>query len=666
MEPSQDDGFKWFGEGFEGFPKRLPEDCVEYAIYVVDEEIKTTAQLLAKLNEILKFANEAGKKLFKDYIWQRDEFALKINPDITKQNAATTTTSNSSDQKALPDNNTNTPLHLLGRTNFGDSIADEWLIVHFLLTLSTHFPTAWMRVHDSDGEFLLIEAASALPKWLNPDVADNRVWLNNGHLRIIPPSATSPNTKPHQATNLTLPTALTTILTAPSTLTISPYIEDEAFARTRAYPASIASTFHHTILPLPRKLALVLQRLPAAIAPAIEAFYLRDPVSLRPLMARDARALRFPPEDFVRTSVKVPRVGFAQLRGQVFAAPPAWAGLGGKGMENEKWSMGMKLACGFEMMLADEGAFGDRRVVREVGVLVGDVESGEEGLPGDGEVEGWGMREDGEEWLDVDYGDFEEELAGKKGKGGKRGGKAGGFGDVGAQENLRRMVRRFEEFAEGDDEAGLEGVGEDDDVDDEDEDDDSSVSSSGEDKDGSFDEAEFERAMKEMMGMPAADIEKSGLLEEARRLALEDEKEGDGRDDMDEDEETRKVMELMEKELKGHGALNLNNEKQKKSKASGEPDKPYSKAAGKKPTFFGPERPPGMVATTKQFEEEADEEIGPGDGELSSDDEDYNDVDLGLAQNMLEAFKGQAGMSGPAGNMMRAMGVNLPRDEGED
>lgn len=28
---------------------------------------------------------------------------------------------------------------------------------------------------DSDGEFLLIEAAGTLPAWIEPDVADNRV-----------------------------------------------------------------------------------------------------------------------------------------------------------------------------------------------------------------------------------------------------------------------------------------------------------------------------------------------------------------------------------------------------------------------------------------------------------------------------------------------------------
>jgi len=31
------------------------------------------------------------------------------------------------------------------------------------------------RIRDRDGEFLLIEAADSLPKWLNPDTAENRV-----------------------------------------------------------------------------------------------------------------------------------------------------------------------------------------------------------------------------------------------------------------------------------------------------------------------------------------------------------------------------------------------------------------------------------------------------------------------------------------------------------
>lgn len=52
---------------------------------------------------------------------------------------------------------------------------DEWLIVYILRELSKQFPDLWIKVVDTDGEFLLIEAANALPRWLNPEIADNRV-----------------------------------------------------------------------------------------------------------------------------------------------------------------------------------------------------------------------------------------------------------------------------------------------------------------------------------------------------------------------------------------------------------------------------------------------------------------------------------------------------------
>lgn len=64
---------------------------------------------------------------------------------------------------------------LYGRVNFGDSVEDEWLIVYILRELSSQFPSLWIRVADTDGEFLLVEAANVLPQWLNPDIADNRV-----------------------------------------------------------------------------------------------------------------------------------------------------------------------------------------------------------------------------------------------------------------------------------------------------------------------------------------------------------------------------------------------------------------------------------------------------------------------------------------------------------
>jgi hypothetical protein len=54
-------------------------------------------------------------------------------------------------------------------------VEDEWLVVYLLRELSKRFESLWIKVVDTDGEFLLIEAANALPRWLNPEIADNRV-----------------------------------------------------------------------------------------------------------------------------------------------------------------------------------------------------------------------------------------------------------------------------------------------------------------------------------------------------------------------------------------------------------------------------------------------------------------------------------------------------------
>lgn len=44
---------------------------------------------------------------------------------------------------------------------------------------------------------MLIEAAYALPRWLKPEIADNRVWLRRGCLHVVPlPNAAVPDLLP--------------------------------------------------------------------------------------------------------------------------------------------------------------------------------------------------------------------------------------------------------------------------------------------------------------------------------------------------------------------------------------------------------------------------------------------------------------------------------------
>lgn len=620
---------------FTNFPKRLPEDCVSYCIYLFSafstststnpssSSSTTPATLVTRLKAITTASSKLASSLLKSYIWQREAFSLALTIP----------------EPLSPDSKSPATPHLAGRTEFGDSIADEWLIVYLLRELSAQFPDAWIRVTDADGEFPLIEAANVLPKWLTPEVAENRVWLHAGKLQIIPREMGEGGRQ--VARPMGLGNALQFVRTREKEMIYSPIIEEEALYRLKGYPEKIEESMHTARVTVPRKLAYVLHRTPAHISAAVDAFYLRDPISLKPLKAKSKTKLTFPPDDLVTFSVKFTRVGYAQLKSQEFTPPASWAGAilrTGDAQAQSRAEMGMKVACGFEMLIADPQNK-NKRSVREIELLLDDLKSGEDELPSDAEITEWAQLDDNEKWLDVNFEDFEKELSGRKGASGEKE-KAGDFGDKGAQDNLRRIVERFEQFL-NDDSADADGIDLDDDMNDDtiddDDDDSDDLDISGEDREASFDEEEFQNMMKQMMGLtagemlmpqqsttgqpqgnalPSSEFPTTNRIEE---LDSSDDDEGEDKEDMQE------IMKRMERELNEFGALDL-----------GAPSTIRSQLAD-----------------------------GAGSTSAYSDNTDHVEEDPKyiLAKNLLESFKGQAGMSGPAGNLMNSMGFNFPRNE---
>lgn len=506
-------------------------------------------------------------------------------------------------------------------------------------------------------------------------------------------------------------------------------MEKEAFYRLTNYPAQINSSLHRALITIPRNLAFILHELPSVIAPAVEAFYLRDPIGLKPLHSTDSSGLTFPPNDLVTVSVKFTKVLFAQMRSQRFDAPPAWKGILNdaekkaktKGEEGKKeldrMEMAMKVTSGFEMLISD-GIRRDSRSVREMNILLEDIEAGEP-LPTDAEIATWKdvNREDSEAWLDINFEDFEKELQGKKGatsasaaqppqpstsasaptQQATAGGKPVfgperppaadksspqveermGFGDAKTQQDLKKMVERFESFL-ADDEAGHEGaeLADDDYDDDSDAEDAEDDDQGGEDSSDEEDEDEqpmldpkaFARMMREMMGVSTSDLgdipdftgatapptsaarplKKDGKGKKARFEEVSDSDDSDESDvEEDEAEEFKKVMAAMDAELREVGALELD----------------------PKPKAPNPLKPAAVAEDAAQPESK---DKGKDNADLmakqswESESEDEMDIDFNLAKNLLESFKSQAGMAGPGGNLMGLMGMKLPRDEGEE
>ena len=67
-----------------------------------------------------------------------------------------------------------------------DCVDDEWYLTWLLLEITRRHPGTCISVRDEDGEFLLVEGADALPSWVNPENAENRVWLYEGRLHLVP------------------------------------------------------------------------------------------------------------------------------------------------------------------------------------------------------------------------------------------------------------------------------------------------------------------------------------------------------------------------------------------------------------------------------------------------------------------------------------------------
>jgi hypothetical protein len=432
------------------------------------------------------------------------------------------------------------------------------------------------------------------------------------------------NDKKKVTEKISLDEARKIIVEEPKRLLRSSMIEEEAFYRLRNYPKQIDENMHCALVTLPRKVAYLLHQKPAYISPAVEAFYTRDPIAMRPLKAKDSSSLLFSPEDLVTVSVSFTRVGYAQLKSQDFPTPQAWISKllpKTDAVTSARTEMGMKLTSGFEMLLSDPQSQ-DKATVREMKLLLEDVESGDEPLPTDEEIkDSWSHRQDDEKWLDISFEDLEGELKGKARDGSTR---TGAFGDQGAQENLQRIVSRFEEFL-NDDSAQFDGADfMDSDTDDEDEDD-YEMSSDGEDKDLSFDEEEFSNMMKEMMGMPSG----SGPQGKPRPLRSGGKVEELGSDSEDDSQQIEELSRQMEAELKPTGILSLNRHD---AKASADKPKPLK---GKSPM--------------------------QGDG--NDDSEDDTNVNVNLAKNLLESLQSQAGMSGPGGNLLGMMGMKMPRGD---
>lgn len=76
------------GGGFKGFERSLPENCVEYMLFIIDVRLQPQ-HVFSRLDAVRKAAAQLSSRLTAGYIWQRDAF----NVEVTNEQGARHTTS---------------------------------------------------------------------------------------------------------------------------------------------------------------------------------------------------------------------------------------------------------------------------------------------------------------------------------------------------------------------------------------------------------------------------------------------------------------------------------------------------------------------------------------------------------------------------------------------
>ncbi|CDW57259.1 SGT1 domain containing protein [Trichuris trichiura] len=290
------------------------EDVVEYWFYFLSEQdCPTLSNVLAMVHS-----------LSENYIWYDECFCL-IEKDVPVR-------------------------HFYGKVHYGSCDKDEEFVVFLLMQISKTYPNVVVKTCDYDGEFLLIWAAEALPYWLTPENAINRVFIFNGSVCLIPRRKDVRKQVSDWPKKLhSLQEALDLIRRYPQ-LCLAPIDVRQAIdSQLSGYPEKVRQDWHSVYCMLPVKLASLLKLREQAIAPAVRAFCCRDYLSMKCF-----KNPRFPPANLVRRKVRFTKMLYAMLALDNFEPPPRsdWKLPSCNDATFKAYNIGMRVTIGFELLCA--------------------------------------------------------------------------------------------------------------------------------------------------------------------------------------------------------------------------------------------------------------------------------------------------------------------------
>ncbi|XP_033207628.1 protein ecdysoneless homolog isoform X2 [Belonocnema kinseyi] len=228
--------------------------------------------------------------------------------------------------------------HIHATLRFDEDVGDEWFIVFLIYNLTKAFGGLIARISDSDGEFLLIEAANFLPPWANPETCQMRVFVLNESIHVI-----LDKHKP-------LIDILNSLCHRPNAYKLSEEVQSIIRKRISVYPEEIKERVHKAKAYLPEKAAAMFQHEAGLIAPAIRMLFHSDPFE-----RKVCRGMKyFPPEQRVMVNVKMTKCLYAMVVHCRYTGDPmtGWNLPPVNSPTYNAHLLGVKIACGLEMLVA--------------------------------------------------------------------------------------------------------------------------------------------------------------------------------------------------------------------------------------------------------------------------------------------------------------------------
>ncbi|XP_050664379.1 protein ecdysoneless homolog isoform X2 [Leptidea sinapis] len=192
-----------------------------------------------------------------------------------------------------------------------------------------------IHVEDNDGYFLLIEAANHLPSWLNPESAENRVFIYQNNVHIIPPDVSDLEKQ------LSISDAIQFIFRNPETTKADILIQDSIWNRVKEYPEKIHNNLHKAIVRVPVDLAAILTLKPYLISPIVNAYCNHD-------ILEEKLFRNVPFNDCVQVQIIFTKYLYAML----LNSKPVKSFKLFKSIDtnDKKNQLGLKLTCGFKII----------------------------------------------------------------------------------------------------------------------------------------------------------------------------------------------------------------------------------------------------------------------------------------------------------------------------